>query len=206
MKKKSLLSIFFLYSLLLLVFLPFDSYALFDSIVDAAKDVAEASALVDATHELLKTVDNDPSNESLKSLDQSLANLSKELERLNQSGKESLWIKSETEELLKIPQMSHQTLTESIRTSSQYLRRLKRLLAAIAAFPKAAGAYAQSETVFALHEELRLQRSSLAIQTQILSELQFARKKEEIESRSFDELMNQEFKKRRGTLPRGVTP
>mgnify|MGYP000358956467 CR=1 FL=1 len=183
------------------LFYPLKSEAFFDTLVDSAEKIAEASALVDATHELLRTVDSNPSEKTLSQLDQSLIELSAYLEKIEGKTQTALWAKNEIEALMRAPKLSKMTLTDSIRSSSEYLKRVKRLFLALASFPKAASAYAQAETVFTLQDQLKIQRSSLAIQTEILTELKLQIRKSEIESRSFDELMTQEFIKRRGVQP-----
>ena len=177
------------------------AWAFFDKIVDTAEKIAEASALVDATQELLRTVDSNPSEKTLSQLDQSLTELSAYLEKIEGKTQTAVWAKNEIEALMRAPKLSKMTLTDSIRSSSEYLKRVKRLFLALASFPKAASAYAQAETVFTLQDQLKIQRSSLAIQTEILTELKLQIRKSEIESRSFDELMTQEFIKRRGVQP-----
>ncbi|MBK9038973.1 MAG: hypothetical protein IPL83_07415 [Bdellovibrionales bacterium] len=175
-----------------------------DTIVDSAEKVAEASALVDATHELLKTVDNNSSERDsshLSELDRSISELSASLDKIEGKTQTAVWAKNEIEALMKTPRLSKMTLTDSIRSSSEYLKRVKRLFLTLANFPKAASAYAQSESAFTLQEQLKLQRSSLAVQTEILTELKLQMRRSEIESRSFDELMTQEFIKRRGVHP-----
>jgi prophage DNA circulation protein len=196
---------------LLLVFLfwllsPSRAQAFLDTIVDSAEKVAEASALVDATHELLKTVENnsserDSSNKHFSDLDRSISDLSASLDKIEGKTQTAVWAKNEIEALMKAPRLSKMTLTDSIRSSSEYLKRVKRLFLALANFPKASSAYAQTESAFTLQEQLKLQRSSLAVQTEILTELKLQMRKSEIESRSFDELMTQEFIKRRGVHP-----
>ena len=183
------------------LFYPLKSEAFFDTLVDSAEKIAEASALVDATHELLRTVDSNPSEKTLSQLDQSLIELSAYLEKIEGKTQTALWAKNEIEALMRAPKLSKMTLTDSIRSSSEYLKRVKRLFLALASFPKAASAYAQAETVFTLQDQLKIQRSSLAIQTEILTELKLQIRRSEIESRSFDELMTQEFIKRRGVQP-----
>jgi hypothetical protein len=182
---------------------PSRAQAFLDTIVDSAEKVAEASALVDATHELLKTVENTSERDSshLKELDRSISELSASLDKIEGKTQTAVWAKNEIEALMKTPRLSKMTLTDSIRSSSEYLKRVKRLFLALANFPKAASAYAQSESVFTLQEQLKLQRSSLAVQTEILTELKLQMRRSEIESRSFDELMTQEFIKRRGVHP-----
>ena len=183
------------------LFSPLKAEAFFDTLVDSAEKIAEASALVDATHELLRTVDSNPSEKTLSQLDQSLIELSAYLEKIEGKTQTALWAKNEIEALMRAPKLSKMTLTDSIRSSSEYLKRVKRLFLALASFPKAASAYAQAETVFTLQDQLKIQRSSLAIQTEILTELKLQIRKSEIESKSFDELMTQEFIKRRGVQP-----
>jgi hypothetical protein len=175
--------------------------AFFDKVVDTAEKIAEASALVDATQELLRTVDSNPSEKTLSQLDQSLVELSVYLDKIEGKTQTALWAKNEIEALMRAPRLSKMTLTDSVRSSSEYLKRVKRLFLALASFPKAASAYAQAESVFTLQDQLKIQRSSLAIQTEILTELKLQIRKSEIESRSFDELMTQEFVKRRGVQP-----
>ncbi|MBK7845822.1 MAG: hypothetical protein IPJ71_19475 [Bdellovibrionales bacterium] len=185
---------------------PSRAQAFLDTLVDSAEKVAEASALVDATHELLKTVENnsserDSSNKRFSDLDRSISELSASLDKIEGKTQTAVWAKNEIEALMKAPRLSKMTLTDSIRSSSEYLKRVKRLFLALANFPKASSAYAQSESAFTLQEQLKLQRSSLAVQTEILTELKLQMRKSEIESRSFDELMTQEFIKRRGVHP-----
>lgn len=182
-------------------FISLKAQGFFDSIVDSAEKIAEASALSSAAHELFKTVNEGSSNETLEILEQSTQEISQKLREIEAQGQRGVWAKSELESLLKGPRFSHQNLTESLRTSSRYLRRLRSLYLGLTSFPKAASAYAQSETVLTLQEQLKLQRSSLALQAALLSEIKFQNKKQEIESEAFNRLMTEEFVKRRGISP-----
>lgn len=180
---------------------PLTSWALFDEILGAADKAAEIGALADATKELLKDVDSGSTSEPLDELGREADKFNQELLKLEKKARNLEWAKSEIKELRKGPDYSHQTLLESIKRTSDYLRRVKKLLASLAAFPKASSAYSQAETTIALQDQLKLQRANLVVQYQILNQLKITQAKKDFEDKAFEELMTQEFAKRRGFRP-----
>jgi hypothetical protein len=97
--------------------------AFFDKVVDTAEKIAEASALVDATHELLRTVDSNPSEKTLSQLDQSLIELSAYLEKIEGKTQTAVWAKNEIEALMRAPRLSKMTLTDSIQVFERVLKK-----------------------------------------------------------------------------------
>ncbi len=185
----------------IVVFISFPSYGLFDAVLEGMDKVAESSALIDATQELLKEVNPSKGNKTMDSIDQELEAFNKKLFILEEKLGTAHWAKSEIHELKRGPNFAHATLTESLQRTTQYLRRLKKLLATLAAFPKASVAYSQAETAISLNEQIKLQQASLVVQTQILNQLKLQAAKENLEKKAFDDLMTKEFKKRRGINP-----
>lgn len=186
------------FTLLLLLLFSSKAWGLFDTILNATEKVAEASALVNATYELLKTAGPDSSSEVLKSSQEQLEKLNLKLKQYATQANRAHLTQWEMNDLLKGPQLSHQSLSQSIRNSNEYIKRVKRLLTLLAKFPRASSAYSQAETVLTLQEVLKIERAHLAINTDLLNTLNLEIKRKEIEDQSLNHLIDSEFHKRRG--------
>jgi hypothetical protein len=106
-----------------MLLLPIKSYAVFDFIADQAADIAKVSAYTSAVTDLLDEVDpHSPSAEYSKSV-------KNQADALERSHSEMGHTSREIEFILKGEEFSGRQLDQSIRATTNYIKRVKALLA-----------------------------------------------------------------------------
>ena len=159
-------------------------YAFLDFIAKKAEDVAQAAVYADAVSQLLEEIDdkNDASTE--------LNYLRSELDKIRHETNEVSYVGTDIQRLLKGPDITSQRLDQNIRSTTDYIRRSKRmLLRSMALGTQGATALNTMETNVALNEIQKNQQIQiLQIEEQKLAQAQ----KEHEENKNWGEFISKE--------------
>ena len=132
------------------------SFAFLDFIGEQAKKAVEVAAYVDAASELASEVSPD------KDLENGAKDLQKRSEALRSEASNIRYLSRSTQTILKGPDWSSKRLETSIRSTTDYIRRLKRLLVRAAALgTDGAVALNTTETNVALNEVQKNQQAMI---------------------------------------------
>ncbi|MFP5519665.1 MAG: hypothetical protein ACLGGX_07155 [Bdellovibrionia bacterium] len=171
------------------------SFAFLDFIGEQAKKAVEVAAYVDAASELASEVAPD------KDLENGAKDLQKRSEALRSDASNIRYMSRSTQTILKGPDWSSRRLETNIRSTTDYIRRLKRLLIRAAALgTDGAIALNTTETNVALNE---VQKNQQAMIMQNADAQLRDMEREQEESRQWTAFSNQQRKLRNKEADRG---
>ena len=132
------------------------SYAFLDFIGDQAKEAIEIATYVDAAADLANEISPD------KDLENGAKDIQKRAEILRSESANARYVSRSTQAILKGPDWSSRRLETNIRSTTDYVRRLKRLLArAVALGTDGTVALNTTETNVALNEVQKNQQAMI---------------------------------------------
>jgi hypothetical protein len=141
---------------LILILIPLHSYAFLDFLGGQAAKIAEAMAYTDAVSEVLSEVSND------KTMKEGSDDLKRRTQALNQELLNIEGVSYETKSIFSGPAWSSKRLDANIRSTTDYVRRVKRLLAHVALLgTQGATAFNTAETNMALNEVQKNQQAMI---------------------------------------------
>lgn len=171
------------------------SFAFLDFIGEQAKKAVEVAAYVDAAAELASEVSPD------KDLENGAKDLQRRSEALRSDASNIRYMSRSTQTILKGPDWSSKRLETNIRSTTDYIRRLKRLLIRAAALgTDGAIALNTTETNVALNE---VQKNQQAMIMQNADAQLRDMEREQEESRQWTAFSNQQRKLRNKEADRG---
>lgn len=133
-----------------------NSYAILDFLASQAKDTAQAVAFADAASDLIREVSP---NDELK---QKSSELGERAEKIASVSRELNYIDGSMNDMIHGPQWTSRRVDENIRTTSDYVRRLKHLIAeATVLGTQGSIALNTTETNLALNEVQRNQQTMI---------------------------------------------
>lgn len=171
------------------------SYAFLDFIGDQAKEAIEIATYVDAAADLAFEISPD------KDLENGAKDIQKRAEVLRSESSQARYISKSTQKILNGPDWSSRRLETNIRNTTDYIRRLKRLLArAVALGTEGTIALNTTETNVALNE---IQKNQQAMIMQNADQQIRDMEKEQEESRQWTMFSDQQRKFRKGGSTHG---
>lgn len=170
--------------IIVLFFIPLQCFAFLDFIGDRAAKVAESLAYTDAVSELLSEVTND------SGIKDGAIDLRRRSDQLRSEANKIQSVSYSTKSVLAGPDLSSKRLDANIRTTTDYIRRVKRLMMHLALLgTDGATAFNTAETNFALNEVQKNQQTMIIQQEdQKLRELE----KETHEAKVWDQFSNKQ--------------
>ncbi len=162
-----------MFVLLLILLISSPSYAFLDFIGEQAKKAKEVAAYVDAASDLAREVTPD------QDLEKSAKDIQRRAEVLRSEASDLSYLSRSTQSILKGPDWSSRRLETNIRSTTDYIRRLKRILSqAIALGTDGVVALNTTETNVALNEVQKNQQA-LIMQNSELQLREMEREQEE---------------------------
>ena len=179
----------------LVFFFSISSHAFLDFIGDQAKKAVELAAYVDAAAELSSEIAPD------KDLENGAKDIQKRAEVLRSESSNARYISRSTQSVLNGPDWSSRRLETNIRATTDYIRRLKRLLVrAVALGTDGTVALNTTETNVALNE---VQKNQQAMIMQNADAQLRSMEQEQEESRQWTSFSDKQRKIRNQEAPRG---
>ncbi|MCH2534717.1 MAG: hypothetical protein MK008_09780 [Bdellovibrionales bacterium] len=156
--------VFFLYSM--------NTYAMFEMVNEMAESLATAEAMTELMAELGKDKnDINKMNNDISVYQNMLNKLNSDLLKMKQ-------VKRDANSLTNLPDININRLNESIKFTTRYIRKLKRLMTMLSGTPAAASAVGQAQTNMALNESVKNQQELIYLMTE-LSALEKIKHKDE---------------------------
>lgn len=180
---------------ILMILIPCQSWAFLDFIGEQAKKAAEAAAYADAVGELAGEIAPDGT------IQEGADDVKKRAETLRKNASELRYLSRTSQEILTGPDWSSKRLETNIRNTTDYVRKLKRLIARIAILgTDGATALNTTETNVALNEVQKNQQA-LLIQNEDTKIRQIEKEREE--SKNWAEFSSHQRKLRKTEAKHG---
>lgn len=149
-----------------------NSFAMFEMVNDMTESLATAEAMTELMAELGKDKND------INQMNKDISIYQNKLNKLNNDLLKMKSVKRDASSLTDLPDININRLNESIKFTTRYIRKLKRLMTMLSGTPAAASAVGQAQTNMALNESVKNQQELIYLMTE-LSALEKIKQKDE---------------------------